>query len=137
MKKILLICFLNIPLIFYSQSEGSCVSGDCENGVGSYLYGDGSIYDGSFINGVEDGIGTEILYDDQGMLTGVYQGEWEDGWPNGWGTEELFDENGYKLGTYVGEWKDGNYDGWGIWIGRDKFIEKGIWKDNELINEIR
>lgn len=55
----------------------------------------------------------------------------------GWGTATLYDEDGTLLGTYVGEFANNEYNGWGIWIWADKAIEKGIWKNGELVREIR
>jgi hypothetical protein len=52
----------------------------------------------------------------------------------GWGTETLYDSEGYLMGTYVGNWKNNDYNGWGIWIGSDGTIEKGIYRNGELID---
>ena len=68
MKKLLFIIFLT-PLISFSQ--GKCVIGDCENGVGTYLWDDGDIYEGSFENGKLHGVGITIMYDENGMLFGT------------------------------------------------------------------
>ena len=45
----------------------------------------------------------------------------------------FYDDDGYLLGTYVGEWKNNDWNGWGIWIWSDGTIEKGTYKDGELI----
>ena len=55
----------------------------------------------------------------------------------GWGTETVYDDDGSLLGTYVGEFANNDFNGWGIWIWADKAIEKGIWKNGELVREIR
>ena len=53
---------------------------------------------------------------------------------NGWGTETLYDREGYLIGTYVGNWKNNEPNGWGIWIARDGTVEKGIYRNGELVN---
>ena len=131
MKKLLFIIFLT-PLISFSQ--GKCVIGDCENGVGTYLWDDGDIYEGSFENGKLHGVGITIMYDENGMLFGTHDGQFRNGIPNGWGTGTIYSEEGKLYGTYVGYWKDGDYDGWGIFIWRDGTIDKGEWKEGELID---
>ena len=47
--------------------------------------------------------------------------------------------NGYGIYTwtdgskYVGEHKDGNYHGQGTFTSTDGAIDKGIWKNNKLV----
>ena len=53
---------------------------------------------------------------------------------SGWGTETLYAKDGYLIGTYVGNWLNDDYNGWGIWIESDGYIEKGIFKDGELVD---
>ncbi len=87
MKKLLFIIFLT-PLISFSQ--GKCVIGDCKNGVGTYLWDDGDIYEGSFENGKLNGVGITIMYDENGMLYGTHDGQFRNGMPNGWGTGTIY-----------------------------------------------
>jgi hypothetical protein len=131
MKKLLFIIFLT-PLISFSQ--GKCISGDCENGVGTYLWDDGAIYEGDWKNGKLHGIGITIMYDENGMLFGTYDGEFKNGVQDGWGTETIYSDEGYLYGTHVGYFKDDQANGWGIFIWRDGTIEKGEWKEGELID---
>ena len=129
MKKLLIL--LIIPLLSFSQ----CLVGDCDNGSGFYLYEDGvSLYQGEWKNGVEDGWGISILYDDDGNLLSVYDGEWKDGAEDGWGTETLYNEDGENLGTYTGEWKEGDENGWGVLVWGKGDIEEGIFKNGDFID---
>ena len=128
MKKIILILTLIAPVVGFGQ----CIVGDCENGEGAYLWEDGSICNGSWKNGNLHGSGVQIVYD-EGVFIGVYDGGFNEGTISGWGTETLYDDDGLLLGTYVGNWADDNYNGWGIWIWDDGTIEKGIYKDGNLI----
>lgn len=129
MKKVLLILCV-LPLIGFGQ----CIDGDCENGIGIYIWKDGnSITNGSWKDGKQNGIVQEIDYDEEGRLVGSFDGEMKMGVISGWGTETIYDKEGYLLGTYVGNWENDDYNGWGIWIWRDGTIEKGIYKEGELI----
>jgi len=129
MKKIILILLVVVPIIGFGQ----CVDGNCENGVGTYLWDDGSVSNGSWKNGELNGIVQEISYDGEGNLIGSFDGEMVMGVENGWGVETLY-QNGKLLGTYVGNWRDGDYNGWGIWIEPDGYTEKGIYRNGELID---
>jgi hypothetical protein len=88
MKKILLLIFILfaflIPLTSFGEEEGcgeegECIEGDCENGLGIYVFSDGSFY----------------------------KGEWKDGFPEGSGTlkyiDGLKDEGEWRGGFYIGE----------------------------------
>ena len=131
MKKIILLLLITIS----NNGFGQCIDGDCENGVGTYLWEDGSISNGSWKDGKLNGIVQEIVYDDQGNLMGIFDGNMNMGVISGWGTETLYSNDGYLLGTYVGFWADGDYNGWGIWIDPEQRIEKGIWVDGDLVRE--
>tara|TARA_B110000003_G_C16589964_1_gene511403 strand:+ start:1043 stop:1435 length:393 start_codon:yes stop_codon:yes gene_type:complete len=129
MKKVLLILCV-LPLIGFGQ----CIDGDCENGIGIYIWEDGnSITNGSWKDGKQNGIVQQIEYDEEGRLVGSFDGEMKMGVISGWGTETIYDKEGYLLGTYVGNWENDDYNGWGIWIWRDGTIEKGTYKEGELI----
>tara|TARA_Y100000748_G_C15248390_1_gene391867 strand:- start:64 stop:453 length:390 start_codon:yes stop_codon:yes gene_type:complete len=129
MKKIILIILVVVPIIGFGQ----CIDGNCENGVGTYLWDDGSVSNGPWKNGELNGIVQEISYDEEGNLIGSFDGEMVMGVENGWGVETLY-QNGKLLGTYVGNWRDGDYNGWGIWIEPDGYTEKGIHRNGELID---
>ena len=58
MKKLLLLLMI-VPLI----GLGQCVSGDCENGHGTYTWPSGDIYKGEWKDGLEDGIGKKTYSD--------------------------------------------------------------------------
>ena len=128
MKKLLLI-LLCLPFIGFGQ----CIKGDCENGVGIYLWPDGSFTNGSWKSGSPHGVIQFIEYNKGGKLIKSFEGEMEMGLVNGWGSETLYDTKGNLLGTYVGNFENGDYNGWGIWIRKDGRIEEGTYKDGKLI----
>ena len=79
-----------------------CQEGDCENGVGTYVYQDNAaIYAGAFKDGLAHGKGScDYSNGDH------YEGEWANGSFNGYGALYL------KDGTVVqGYWVDGTYMG--------------------------
>lgn len=131
MKKLIFVLIITIPFLGFGQ----CVKGDCKNGVGTYLWADGTISNGTWKEAQLNGIVQEIGYNKEGKLVGSFDGEMKMGVISGWGTETLYDKNGSLLGTYVGEWKNDDYNGWGVWIWSDGTIEKGTWKDGQLIKE--
>ena len=126
MKKLLLI-LLCVPLIGWGQ--GKCISGDCENGYGTFIFDDGTKYVGEFKDGKRHGQGT-CTYG-KGKLEGSkYIGEWKDGKKDGEGTYTFPSGN-----TYVGEFKDNLFHGQGTFIHTDGKIEKGLWRNDEFIGE--
>jgi pathogenesis-related protein 1 len=72
-----------------------CISGDCVDGKGIYVWDNGDTYTGYFKNGNLNGEGKYI------WSTGVwYDGDWIGNTQNGYGV--FVDENGYKTqGTWV------------------------------------
>lgn len=134
------------------KKDYGCVSGDCENGIGTFNYkSDNVTYTGQFKNGYANGEGTYK------NLDGIYKGKIFRQERDGFGT---FTDN---RGSYTGVWKGNNIeygtfnDGKGtMYTGQLKvgrfFIEfngegteisgknmgrttKGNWKDGKLIGK--
>jgi len=107
-KKFLTIILLAFGVFVYSAScstgqktrmiKDGCISGDCENGEGTYVNSDGSSYKGRWKNGKPDGRGTKIDADGK-----KYTGQFINGKANGTGT--LYNPDGTIIKT--GMWKDG------------------------------
>lgn len=87
-----------VALFFFSTTlDAQCVSGDCKNGIGTYVYPSGAKYTGHFKDGEIHGIG--VCYYTDGSK---YQGEWMHRYPEGRGTKT------YSDGTVrTGAWKRG------------------------------
>ena len=140
MKKILFVLCLGLVSIGYAQ----CISGDCENGTGTFKDGNGFIYLGEWKDGKFHG---------QGTITSAsikYVGEWKDGKMNGKGTFTIIDDGAeyvgefkdgrreghgtmtYGEGKYVGEYKDGKFHGQGTMNFADGRIWSGKWKKGEF-----
>jgi hypothetical protein len=94
MKRILFfVLFLGGGLLLQAQ----CVSGDCRNGKGTFVYPSGAKYVGDFKNGEIHGVGV-CYYTDNSK----YSGEWKHRYPDGRGTKT------YSDGTKrTGMWKKG------------------------------
>ena len=99
-----------------SSQAANCLSGNCENGRGTYRYPDGSEYSGDFRNAKMHGQGT-YAYAGRGEK---YVGEWRNGVINGQGAYY------YRSGNrYDGEWRNGRKSGQGTYFyaGRgDKYV---------------
>jgi hypothetical protein len=83
------------------QRQTGCISGDCINGYGTYVYSDGSRYMGPFKDSLSHGQGVAI-YQAKDGTTSRYEGMFERGSVQGRGTYTFAD--GRKK---VGFWKDG------------------------------
>ena len=111
-----------------SDLEGKCVSGDCANGFGKYVWPNGHYHEGYWKNNKKNGTGT-TFYDDGG--SGIYSGSgyikgtFKNGLIHGFGEEVR--ENGYK---YVGDWKGGIPFGKGklTWPNGESY--EGEWDEN-------
>ena len=133
MKKILFVLCLGLVGFGYGQ----CISGDCENGQGTYTFASGSKYVGEWKDGNMDGQGTYTT--DSAYGRGVkYVGQWKDDKMHGQGTKTYVEENyegliiTYSEVEYIGEWKDGKKDGQGTktYSNGEKYV--GQWKDDKM-----
>lgn len=107
---------LIILLTTFSVSilNAQCVSGDCKNGKGIYIYPSGAKYIGDFKNGEIHGIGT-CHYTNGNK----YQGNWVNRYPEGEGTKTLAD------GTQIyGPWVKGKPVN--AAVEKDIFVARGI-----------
>ena len=81
----------------YSNAENApagCQEGDCFNGYGKYVYGNGNRYVGEFTGGKPHGSG--ILYCSNGNK---YLGQWENNWRQGKG-KFIFQEGHIYTGGF-------------------------------------
>jgi hypothetical protein len=118
MKKLL---FLFVIYCYSANTIAQkCTSGDCANGVGTYVFDNGNTYTGSFKNDKRDGKGVFTWVDGT-----VYNGDWVQGVKTGSGT------NKYVDGTlYIGEFENNTMTGKGTYTLANGFSMKGIFKEN-------
>jgi len=87
---------------FNENGEEGCIQGDCENGVGTYIFKGGKAkYEGDFLNGRPNGQG--LCHYSEGNW---YEGAWANGSFEGLGEMYMLD------GSIIsGIWKSGTYQG--------------------------
>jgi hypothetical protein len=52
----LIVCAL-IAFPLFSQTQAGCVSGDCNKGIGKYVYSNGDVYEGNWLDSKRSGLG--------------------------------------------------------------------------------
>jgi len=122
--------FLALFFLFFLPTDNiaQCISGNCSNGKGTYLFKDGSKYIGTFRNFIPHGVG--ICYFKNGN---VYNGNWSLGKKSGQGTYTYKSGNTYEGSfisdkiagqgkmayqngdMYIGSWVDQKYAGKGVY----------------------
>ncbi|MBI1224876.1 MAG: peptidase C14 caspase catalytic subunit p20 [Bacteroidetes bacterium] len=88
---------ITLFFFFATALSAQCISGDCKNGTGIYLYPSGAKYIGQFKDNEIHGVGTCYYTDGS-----VYRGEWAHRFQEGHGIKTLADGR-----TWEGEWKMG------------------------------
>ena len=105
------------------ERQTGCISGDCKDGKGIYIYPSGAIYIGDFKNGEVHGYGTCHYADGSS-----YQGHWVHRYPDGRGTKTF--EDGTKRSGY---WRRGQpVDEYGNFV-EDFVIAEGYTTDDSDI----
>ena len=94
-----------------------------QNGTGSFTFEDGSVYNGSFLNGLANGEGE---YSDAEGKT-IYKGSFSNGAFNGQGV--YFSPEGW---SYEGSFKNGLFDGDGTYTDENSIVH-GIWKEGAQV----
>ena len=123
-----------------------CITGNCVNGNGIYVWADGRKYEGSWADDKVDGNGAYFFPDGRkfvgqfqaGKINGQgvfespnghkYDGEYQDNKRHGWGTYRW--PQGHK---YVGEFKDDEEHGEGTLTYPDGRVVRGQWDNGKLI----
>ena len=120
---ILLFCAAALCPLLLSAQLGTCVRGDCKNGVGRIVYNDGASYDGGFTAGRYTGLG---------MMTypngAVYAGSWHEGLQQGRGRFTEADGTEYK-----GWFSRGRRQGQGEITFPDGNRIKGNWRADQIL----
>lgn len=120
--RIMLFCVL-ISTYTISQNKSGCISGDCNNGKGVFIFPNGDKYEGDFENQLLKGFG---VYTD--VYGNVYTGKFSGNKFNGVGT--FVKTDGTK---YIGEFLNGKRHGLGIQWYSQTYKEKGKWENDRFI----
>ena len=106
---------------FNSNSQVGCISGDCNDGQGTYIWDDGGEkYIGEFKNGQFNGYGTYTWTNGD-----KYSGEFKDNLRKGQGV--IIWASGAK---YSGEWVNERMQVQCIYTNSNKATWTGYWKSN-------
>jgi hypothetical protein len=123
-----------------------CVSGDCNNGYGKYVYSN-AIYEGYFKNGKKEGRGKMIFWDNgsyegdnsndlrngKGKFTYIdgsyYDGDWVNGERTGKGIF-IWGKGKWEGDSFEGDFISGSRTGYGKYIEKDGTIQEGKWLNN-------
>lgn len=123
--------------------SAQCISGNCQNGAGTYRYAANSKYTGQFVNGLREGNG-KITFANGNAYDGQFsrnrmQGEGTMVYSNGdkyigsWYNDEPHGRGKYYFKTkerYEGDFKNGEFDGQGTMYYPDGAYYSGSWKNN-------
>ncbi|MFN8254810.1 MAG: caspase family protein [Bacteroidales bacterium] len=125
MKKLgFLLVFSIISIFTYSQQSG-CISGDCDNGFGTWLYPNGDKYTGNWVNKQMHGNGTYFYKNGD-----VYKGDFRNNKLEGFGTCTF--KNGDR---YTGEYANNLTEGEGTYFYANGKVEKGLWVQGKFFGE--
>lgn len=117
MKSIAVFLFL---MGIYFSADAQCLSGNCANGVGTYLYPSGAKFSGHFSNGKINGYGKLEFSDGR-----VYEGEWKNHYRSGKGVLT------YPKGdVYKGNFKKSHFQGFGTMKYANGDTYQGTWKSD-------
>ncbi len=104
----------SLPILTHAQ----CIEGDCVDGIGTYKFPSGTLYEGSFKKGQFHGYGICHYADGD-----VYEGWWSERMPDGKG--KLIKDGGK---TIIGLWKKGELIDKSGEVLDSEFVEKTIRK---------
>ena len=121
MKTILLtiIATLIFGLSTFGQTN-KCVSGNCVNGKGKYIFANGDIYEGDFVNSKMSGQGTYTYKNGD-----IYIGQWKNGSYHGKG------ELNVDFDSFEGDFVNGKLEGQGTESGIFGQVYDGQWKNGK------
>ena len=106
------------------EAIGGCIEGDCENGIGTFLYPEGEKYVGQWRDGVPHGRGVRFWPNGKVGYEGeIRNGKWH-------GTGKLYFKNGKT--HYEGEFRQKYYEGHGIlYFESGEKMYEGEFKESE------
>jgi hypothetical protein len=126
-----------------NELSAQCLSGNCQNGTGTFRYPNGMKYTGRFVNGQREGSG-KLAFPDrrtyegqfvrgrmqgQGTMTYVngdsYVGQWANEQPNG--TGKYYFKSGER---YEGNFVNGEFEGQGTMYYPDGGTFTGTWRQS-------
>lgn len=113
---------LLLVVVCYTECNAQCISGDCLNGTGVYVFENKSRYEGEWKNGNQNGKGKYIY-----SAGDIYDGNWLEGKKHGFGKYTFLDGSYYE-----GSYKNGVWDGEGKFVSSDGIIQTGKFNNGKL-----
>lgn len=123
--------WLIILFVFVSFSiSAGCISGDCDNGFGTYSWKDGGLYSGFWKNGKKHYFGMQFwkdgdfwygLYKNGNRKPGFGTYVWDDGTFENRTNKVSYEERGCVSGDCE--------NGWGVYIFKNGDLHAGYWKN--------
>lgn len=115
------------PLILFSflfneEGWGQCVSGNCKDGRGIYVFKSQERYEGEWKNSLMNGTGKYYFANG-----GIYEGQWRNGKTHGQGRRTSKDGSYYE-----GEFQDGEETGKGTYVSARGTVKKGTFTKGKL-----
>jgi len=115
--------FKDATLVGTKFTAAGCLSGDCDNGYGVWVYDSGDIYAGYWSGGFRNGDGTYLYADGEKYVGNVVNNK-----RNGFGKY-----NWVAGSSYSGNWKDGVQDGYGTYIANDGTTQVGTFENGSYV----
>lgn len=125
----------------YADEKSSYIGyykNNLKHGYGKYIYYNGDIYEGNFIDGVKCGKGKFISHNEYGSL--IYEGEWKNDMKNGFGKYLYKESNKDIIDNDNIDFYEEDFEG--FWIndeknGIGKLKIKGLWCNDILVSNIK
>ncbi|MDF1548762.1 MAG: caspase family protein, partial [Bacteroidales bacterium] len=126
MKKTLSILMLLSVVSISIAQQNSCISGDCDNGYGAWVYKNGDKYEGTWVNKQMHGNGTYLYANGD-----IYKGDFKNNKLEGTGT--FVSHSGDK---YVGQYVNNMAEGEGTYFYLNGKVEKGLFLKGEYVGDL-
>jgi len=134
--------------ITFQILSAQCLSGNCQNGSGKYLFQSGAVYEGQMSYGRLNGIGT-LKYTNGDSYSGgwkmnkregdgilntydgfIFQGKFSNNQLNG-----LIRVSDTEGGYFEGNWINGQPEGIGKYVSSDGNVKSGTWSNKNYFTE--
>jgi hypothetical protein len=116
--KFFAIFLLTVLALTVEAQELGCSTGDCDNGIGRFIFLNSDKYVGEFKNGQLNGNGHYISKNGN-----EYRGQFKDNMRHGYGTYRWVNGD-----LYIGEYKNNEREGEGTYFGTDGTVNEGFWE---------
>lgn len=121
--KILAAILFTFGVLITAAQEHGCTTGDCDNGIGRFIFPNSDKYVGEFKNGQLNGNGHYISKNGN-----EYRGQFKENLRQGYGTFKWANGD-----TYIGEYQNNERQGEGTYFGVDGTVNEGLWEKGVFI----